>query len=319
MPKAKIFGREYGWEVSDEFSRSVRDAPEMRLEQHMFIQDCVARIAPYFAFRGGEDEPFVLREQSGREVEALSYLGELFGLSEPRRRPVDIGKVIRHLAERLPWTGRLLVDTRRLDSADERRRGVLRVSDGRGVMRIAGRFVQFIVTRDAARNLVLRVGIVPADRVASIGLRRTLWDWWRYRMLLWRLDWFRSTGPDYMVADAEAGKGMKIVHDVSAYYRNVAAFRDRTTREVGWNGRDDATKFRTEYYAVVRHLRFQRYLAEVRATLMRSLEEILKKRGFNAEISAPSLVSEGSFDEIFQGFQAGKLSVGEAAKAAGFP
>ncbi len=247
--------------VVDGFLSSVkshrRDAP--RMNYFMFVQDVPLVVAPY-ALTDKATEPFF--DLKGEEAEQEKARELLFPLSEERSRHHsndDLHRVVRHIAERCAWRGRLLIDTR-----DDRRgrthsvigdrivhRGTRECLDW-WVARIANFYWQFRLVTDKGYLGVFFCRLHKSD-VFDIRMPKALDGVIKYNVLLRRVDWFDTIGPEYWRAGIATEPSSSALWriDHAAYRRLASAYRDRAARTWGWSGRDSSTTLRTEYLFLI--------------------------------------------------------------------
>jgi hypothetical protein len=302
-----------------------RDAP--RRNYFMFVQDIPLVVAPY-ALSDNATEPFF--DLKGEEAEQSKARELLFTLTEEHSRHhsnEDLHRVVRHIAERCAWRGRLLIDTR----DDRRGRQHSEIGDrivhygareclDWWVARIANFYWQFRLVAVEGFLGIFLCRLHKSD-VFDIRMPTSLDGVIRYRLLLRRIDWFDTIGPEYwldgIATEPSSPTLWRIDHE--AYRRLASAYRDRAARTWGWSGRDFSTSFKTEYFSLYRHFRMQRAAAILRTSIVDALNEYLRFKGVRAEVIVNTLKGSAEKEKTMERLKSGEISFGDAYQEAGFP
>lgn len=86
----------------------------------------------------------------------------------------------------------------------------------------------------------------------------------------------------------------------------------KAMKEWGWIGRFWESKFTTEYYYFLCKVKFHRILAELRESILREINSLLKRLEIDCEIHLRGLKTAAEISEVLEQLKSGSISFGEA-------
>lgn len=123
--------------------------------------------------------------------------------------------------------------------------------------------------------------------------------------------------PDFAMEEMRVGNDKRIF-DFSIYRRSYEEWVARTTKHLGWTARGTFREGTTEFFRLLRHLRFRKLQSKLRVHILNELNAVLqiigKKIGFKASITMDELSEPTSYDEKMHNLQDGKLPFMDAWK-----
>jgi hypothetical protein len=294
------------------FANPPRSGPELdRPNYHMFVQDVAARVIPYFARRDSKGQP-IADFQCDPEVLQAVYdrFAAIPSGSMGGRHRVDAEDLIQHIGERLPWTGRYQVDLRRRERAQRREQGSPVCYD-KWTPKVCGVTLQIGLTNKDSREWELNVGIVPSVDVLDVRIPKSLGGIRGYRRLVARLDRFYDIGPKHWRRAIEAGRPDWTL-DLATYRRASRIYRERASRDFGWDGRDTGTDFKTEYFTVYQSLRMRRACSLIRDSIVEALSTSLQVRRIEARVVVNGLPTAEDVGRAIAKLESGESTLQDA-------
>ena len=287
---------------------------------HMFLQDLTVRVAPFAARNADSESPvFLLDADQDNVLRAHECLAGIDPHENDHRQTDDIDDLVRHISERLPWTGRFVVDLREMPS-----RGL----DGNRsrecydlwLPRIGRYFMQVALVVER-RTAAIHVGFVPRAQTFEVEIPKELGGPWAYRRMVRRLDRFDPLGPRYWRGDldSQSAKSVDWQQDHTKYRRRALAYRDWVSRIWGWNGRDTSTEYKTEFFSVLRYLKMHRACAILRQAIVNSIESVFVANRVRARVKMAGLRTAAEIENTIDKLERGAISLGAAYKEIGVP
>jgi hypothetical protein len=284
-----------------------------RPNYHMFVEDVGAGVLPYGVRGGRAGGPAVeLQVDPAILQTARDRLGALSPGSRRGGARIDVEDIVRYVGERLPWTGRFLIDMRCADSDHHHRFGVAECYDP-WTPRI-GRFtVQVGFSRADKCAFLFHIGAVPTADIYEARIPEELGGIRGYSRLLRRLDRFSELGPTHWRRQLESGEA-DWRFDFARYRRTARTYRERAARVWGWSGRDSSAELKTEFFTVFRYLRMRRACALVRQSILDSLSAVLSRSGIEGRITVNGLPSAEAIEQAILQLERGAISLEDAYK-----
>jgi hypothetical protein len=121
--------------------------------------------------------------------------------------------------------------------------------------------------------------------------------------------------PDFFIPKPDLPPSQQVPFDYAVYRRTQEAAVAAVTRESGWYGRGSFNDHMTEFYSMMRRVRFERMLCGLRDLLFVTANEILDRVGsqlqFKARFTPQGLPTVADVSEVEAALTAGTISAGQ--------
>lgn len=298
----------------DIYSELVHGAPD----PYMLIEDLHTGVIPYTFDRNNSELSVTLAPDS-KDVESLicdaltSQTGYTNGLNE------TVCEFIRQTAHSLVYWGTTyheIVYLYREGNSSIPIAFELVPVDPNVIRSFAGIYYQLLPKekRPVPNKLFGRIHRIDKSRLLITHLPPTMGSPSQHRKLLKRLARAPLT-PGF--AMLEMGPAVtKRYFDHTAYQAHRRRCTATITQHLGWTARGAFSETTSEFYRLMRHLRFLRTKAELREHLLNSLNQALqiigRKMNFKADIQMTGLTQPSSYDNYMVELRDGKLGFAEA-------
>jgi hypothetical protein len=162
--------------------------------------------------------------------------------------------------------------------------------------------------RDAKRFVFF-----PRKDIFAISLPKSLGGF-NHRKTLERLSRFEGVGPKFLQIDMEQGKWPEGI-EIKDYHRRKRSFDYILTNRWGWNARDTSLQYVTEFYQVLRWLRFQKALATVREHIVGQLNCFFLTENIEVKIALEGIPTQSDIESCSLRLVAGDVGFKDVYEA----
>ncbi len=275
--------------------RSIRFSDHLGMYGHMFYEDVSLAIMPYDRIHSEPRYVLQLTEGDPAKEEQLRLAidqGSSWNLKE------SVENFIRETAKSLIYHGRTYYSINYFEGT-EKRFEIVRVWPDQ-VLSIFGMHIPLYDTLrySRAKNGCKKSEIVcfklPHSCRSALTLLRTL----------------STINPSHLPEfamkqyDPEITLSERVPVSFAAIRMSEEIRLAKLTKDIGWNGRGLLSERMTEHYWLTRQLRFERFLAQLRGTIMSSFNNLLaqvdKKIGFSCRLKLEGIATEVDVDSSEQ-------------------
>jgi hypothetical protein len=283
------------------------ERPYPSLYTHMFEEDIRNMVVPY-GFRDRESPGFQI-ELAGPEHEIEKCLSIFGSFSRYERGDIDesICDAIREITTYLLLDGISYYEIVNDSSMEEL--VTLERFPSSGTLRLPFGYLQIVPRRDFDR-VDRRFAYIKSKRVWTIEIPPELSGVRGYRKLVKSMERFDSHGPKFWQTDLEnkiIGGEFKL-SDYVAYFKT---YLFRATKFWGWNARDLAEDYSTEYFTIYRMIKFKSALAELREHIVVELNNLLSMLELESRIAVRGLLASGELRTVLRKFSDGEILFNE--------
>lgn len=287
---------------------SKRWAPRDRESSFYFTmleQDVRQHVAPIGGSRRNRDFAVDFDAEESERERAVTLLLSVTRHERYTNEEV-VTEAVRWIAAYLLQNGSALFEI--LSSAEEPETYALASFPSRYVLRIPGRYVQFI-PRHARIELGAAHVFVPAEKVWHVAMPPQLGGGRAWRRL--QRDLRKYTDLPRSYGDQLASGALPPGYDLSETVRMTRYFLLRCTRAWGWLGRDSSVDSQTEFFVVHRTLTFEWAAATLRDHILTQVNALFVRLGIRAAITLRGVLSPHEILSMRSKMSAGDVDFSE--------
>lgn len=190
-----------------------------------------------------------------------------------------------------------------------------------GIIKKKRKVYRQYIPREVAKEYGLTKNYVdiPKDLIIHIRIPKEIVDIKKYKRILNHLKELSTTSlPPNFAINEILQTSTKNMYSSDYFHRVNDLILARITKEIGWFARSLLDKRAMQFYSVLRFLRFHKFKAKLRQTIISAINDALtqagKELGFSAEIEISGVLTVDDIEELIDALMHGKMEFSDIYK-----
>ncbi|MBM7624271.1 hypothetical protein [Sporohalobacter salinus] len=250
------------------------------LNLNMFVEDLYGGVIPIQANSIDSFSAKII----GSNEEKVKIMLNSFNRHTEHNNSQLICDVVQQIAQKLAWNGEAAYEIMSYRKEDKINY-YLHNFTTRRLFQIPKYYIQAIPISDYDKWGKF-LNILPSDIVWYISMPSQFGGVKEYKKYLKKLKKFKELNPQFL-KDNLYKKGSYF--NINKYKEEFKIYVEKLFKKIGWNKRDWSSEYKTEFYVVLREVRFSWYQTILREYIIDSLNELIENLNLDCEISVSGL------------------------------